>query len=146
MKWIPIQGRESFCPFTACVMMGRAMLMGIANPIPWAVVAVAVLMPITWPAAFTSAPPELPGLIAASVWIKLWSQTGCPVCSSVTWIWRPRALMIPEVTLLVNVPSGLPMAIASWPGCSVEESPIRAAGSPALLILTIARSVSVSVP
>ena len=29
-----------------------------------------VLMPISSPCAFTSAPPELPGLIAASVWIK----------------------------------------------------------------------------
>ena len=32
--------------------------------------ATAVLMPITWPAAFTSGPPELPELIAASVWIS----------------------------------------------------------------------------
>ena len=30
----------------------------------------AVLMPISRPAVSTSAPPELPGLIAASVWMK----------------------------------------------------------------------------
>ncbi len=30
-----------------------------------------VLMPITSPRASTSAPPELPGLMAASVWMKL---------------------------------------------------------------------------
>ena len=30
----------------------------------------AVLMPTRWPVASTSAPPELPGLIAASVWMK----------------------------------------------------------------------------
>ena len=28
---------------------------------------IAVFMPITWPLAFSSGPPELPGLIAASV-------------------------------------------------------------------------------
>ena len=32
--------------------------------------ATAVLMPTTWPAALTSGPPELPELIAASVWIR----------------------------------------------------------------------------
>jgi len=29
-----------------------------------------VLMPISWPLTSTSAPPELPGLMAASVWMK----------------------------------------------------------------------------
>ena len=28
-------------------------------------------MPMTWPAMSTSGPPELPGLMAASVWMKL---------------------------------------------------------------------------
>ena len=31
---------------------------------------IAVLMPTSWPRRSTSAPPELPGLIAASVWMK----------------------------------------------------------------------------
>ena len=31
----------------------------------------AVFMPTTWPAMSTSGPPELPGLMAASVWMKL---------------------------------------------------------------------------
>ncbi len=84
--------------------------------------------------------------MAASVWIRLWRVTGCPVWSSVTWIWRPRALMIPEVTLLVKVPSGLPMAIASCPGWSDDESPNLAVGNPVALTFTMARSVSVSVP
>ena len=56
-----------------------AVLLGIAKPTPMlplcdcdpappeATVAIAVLMPMTSPAPLTSAPPELPGLIAASV-------------------------------------------------------------------------------
>ena len=36
--------------------------------------------------------------------------------------------MTPLVTLLVKVPSGLPMATASWPGLSVAESPIVRGG------------------
>lgn len=42
---------------------------GIAKPIPSASEEVAVLMPMTSPAALISGPPELPALIAASVWI-----------------------------------------------------------------------------
>ena len=37
--------------------------------LPEATEAIAVLMPTTSPAPSTSAPPELPGLIAASVWM-----------------------------------------------------------------------------
>src|SRR6185312_7131633 len=46
---------------------------GIAKPMPCAPTSrssIAVLMPTSWPSAFTSAPPELPELIAASVWMK----------------------------------------------------------------------------
>ena len=35
------------------------------------VVAIAELTPTTWPRRLTSGPPELPGLIAASVWTAL---------------------------------------------------------------------------
>jgi len=33
----------------------------------------AVFMPMTWPAMSTSGPPELPGLMAASVWMNFWN-------------------------------------------------------------------------
>ena len=46
------------------------MLMGTANPIVFACGLIAVLIPITSPARFSSGPPELPGLMAASVWMK----------------------------------------------------------------------------
>ena len=128
-------------------MIGLAMLMGMAKPMPWALPATAVLTPITAPDESTSAPPELPGLMAASVWMRLrsdsvplWLQSSCTSMS------RPRALTTPAVTLLVKVPSGLPMATASCPGLSVDESPSLATGRSVASTLTMARSVSVSMP
>ena len=47
-------------------------------------------MPITLPAASISGPPELPGLIAASVWITL--EIEKPLGA---WIWRWRAETMP---------------------------------------------------
>ena len=49
-------------------------------------VSICELTPITWPSALSSGPPELPGLIAASVWIasSIWKPLGA-------WIARPRA-------------------------------------------------------
>ena len=50
--------------------------------------AIQVLMPITSPSRLTSAPPELPGLMAASVWMKsLMFPAGPPR--------RPTALTMP---------------------------------------------------
>ena len=43
---------------------------GMANPIPEAPPTIAVLIPMSCPSTLTSGPPELPGLIEASVWMK----------------------------------------------------------------------------
>src|SRR4051794_20296550 len=54
-------------------MTARAMLIGTANPMPTLPplgARIAVLIPISRPRRSTSAPPELPGLIEASVWMK----------------------------------------------------------------------------
>ena len=54
-------------------MTCAAMLTGMAKPMPMLPpvrVAMAVFMPTTSPRRFTSGPPELPGLMAASVWMK----------------------------------------------------------------------------
>ncbi len=67
---IPIQGRVSGAPAAAWRMSGRAIAIGIAKPIPSDPPSIAVFTPITRPSISTSAPPELPGLIAASVWIR----------------------------------------------------------------------------
>ena len=50
-------------------------------------------MPMTFPPASSSGPPELPGLIAASVWMRFVS---CSLLSVV--IERPLADTIPLVT------------------------------------------------
>ncbi len=49
----------------------RSMLStGIANPIPWAPARMATFTPISSPLTLSSGPPELPGLMLASVWIN----------------------------------------------------------------------------
>ncbi len=70
----PRYGWLTFPPLMIAWATSLARLPGMAKPTPmlpspWPEVAIAVLMPTTWPARLTSAPPELPGLIAASVWI-----------------------------------------------------------------------------
>src|SRR5205807_337056 len=78
---------------------------------------IAVLMPIRLPAASTSAPPELPGLIAASVWMKF-SKVLMPRPV------RPRAETMPLVTVCPT-PNGLPMASTTSPTRSASEEPKR---------------------
>lgn len=101
----------------------------------------AVLMPITSPWAFKRGPPELPGFIAASVWIKLTRLSGTP-----TWVLvRSVALMIPIVTVL-SKPKGLPIAIAHCPAIKFCEFPNFTVGNLSAAILTTATSVIVSIP
>ena len=123
-KRTPSHGRLSACPADAWASSGRAMLIGMAKPMPWLLPATAVLMPTTLPLASSSGPPLLPGLIAVSVWIRLsrWPPS--------TSMLRPSAEMMPLVTESENWPSGLPMAIACWPTWMVDESPIGAVGRP----------------
>ena len=97
-------------------MIGRAMSIGMAKPMPLLSAAIAVLMPTTWPPASSSGPPELPGLIAASVWMRLLRFV---LPSAV--IERPLADTMPLVTELEYVPSGLPIAMTSWPTLSASS-------------------------
>ena len=78
----------------------------------------AVFMPIRRPALSNSGPPELPGLIAASVWITF--LIGRCVTD---WISRPVALTMPFVSVWSR-PNGLPMANADWPTCKSADRPI----------------------
>ena len=114
---------------------------GIAKPMPLESVATAVLMPTTAPEASTSGPPEFPGLIAASVWMRF--EIRLPSSSVIV---RPLPDTIPLVTENEYVPSGLPMATTSWPTLRPSEWPIGAVGRPVWSIFTIARSVRVSMP
>ncbi len=99
---------------------------GIAKPTPFAGVldsvltAVNVGMPMNSPCKLTRAPPLLPGLMGASVWMAL--EIVVPA-DSVTL--RFSALIMPSVAVSV-IPSGLPIASTSWPTVSFDELPICA--------------------
>ncbi len=84
---------------------------------------------MTTPSAFTSGPPELPGLIDASVWIM---STYAPPPSAWPIRLRPVALITPAVTLGSVLPSrnpyGLPIAIAHSPMMMSSELPSGATG------------------
>src|SRR5439155_258283 len=57
-------------------------LIGMAKPtptLPSTGLSIELLMPITSPCTFTSGPPELPGLMAASVWMKSEPEP-CSIC------------------------------------------------------------------
>ena len=81
---------------------------GTANPSPTP--ATAVLIPTTRPRPSTSAPPELPGFSAASVWIT--SSIALRVSPSPTGSERPSAETTPAVTEPAK-PCGLPIATTS---------------------------------
>src|SRR5450631_3468855 len=114
--------------------------------------AMAELIPISWPLALTRAPPLLPGLIAALVWIALVTTGAADVWAlgSVDWsvvTGRFSALTMPVVTVPAR-PSGLPTAMTWSPTLMVLASPrtmgLRSLGP--LVNLMTARSVDGSVP
>ena len=95
---------------------------GSANPIPCAPARTATLMPISSPSMLTSGPPELPGLMQASVWIRLrytWSS------ESVTL--RFKALTMPTDTVF-SYPKALPIVITLSPIIRSAELPIANRG------------------
>ncbi|KJU82530.1 hypothetical protein MBAV_005276 [Candidatus Magnetobacterium bavaricum] len=69
----PSQPRTILPFFMRLSMTVLAMLVGMAKPMPWyppLVENMAVLIPTSSPLMLTRAPPELPGLMAASIWMK----------------------------------------------------------------------------
>ena len=69
MRWTPTPSQPlTTLPFVRrSSITRRVMLLGMANPMPWPAVTMAVLMPTTSPSVLSSGPPELPGLMEASV-------------------------------------------------------------------------------
>src|SRR4051794_35281413 len=107
----PIRPRLTSPCATICSTTFRAMLIGTAKPIPTLpplCEKMAVLIPISRPSSVTSVPPELPGLIDASVWMK--SSYPAPASTPV----RPSAETMPEVTVWPR-PKGLPTASTKSP-------------------------------
>src|SRR5438874_758216 len=95
---------------------------GTASPRP--IPATAVLIPTTVPRPSASAPPELPGLSAASVWMTF--STSLVARPELRGRARPSALTTPAVTE-PEKPSGFPIATTSCPTRSQDASP-RSAG------------------
>ena len=123
---------------------------GIAKPMPtlpaWPpadvlpVDSICELTPITWPWALKSGPPELPGLIAASVCRT--SSIEKPLGEE---IWRCSAEMTPVVSVRSR-PKGLPIAYAGSPTCTVLESPSASGLRLEASTFSSARSVEASWP
>ncbi len=126
----------------SAVMMERVVaFIGTASPTPTP--ATAVLMPTTRARASASAPPELPGLSAASVWMtSSIRRVAAPARAGSD---RPSPDTTPAVTEPVS-PSGLPTATTSWPTTSLSLSPSSAGGGVAVRALITARSDSGSRP
>ena len=109
----------------------RAMRDGTAKPMPMLPPdgeRICELMPTSSPAVLTSAPPELPWLIGASVCRK---SSKLPSPRPVA---RPLALTMPIVTVWPT-PSGLPTASTTSPTRIASESPIGSTGRLAALDL-----------
>ena len=94
-------------------------------------------MPTTSPRRLKSGPPELPGLMATSVWMNGTKFS----CGSE----RPLALTMPAVTVFSKL-KGEPIATTHSPTLSFAGSPKRTAGSPVASILMSAMSVRRSAP
>src|SRR3979411_3214619 len=91
---------------------------GIAKPTPALepeLVWIWSLSPSRWPLASSRGPPELPGLIAASVWIE-------PVMVKLfgAWMARPTWLTIPVVVVSGRL-NGLPIATTGSPTWAAED-------------------------
>src|SRR6476469_9399019 len=87
--------------------------------------AIAELIPMTAPFMSTSAPPELPGLMAASVCTALITVScDCPAASASPEVrtGRFRAETMPDVTVAER-PSGEPIATTGWPTARSAELP-----------------------
>ncbi len=84
-----------------------------------------------------SGPPELPGLMATSVWMNGTKFS----CGSE----RPLALTMPAVTVF-SKPNGEPIASTHSPTLSLVASPKRTSGRPAASTLTVSLTLISSAP
>ena len=102
-------------PFSRRGTTSRTVFDGTAKPMPTLpcevppAVAIWELMPITRPVSSSSGPPELPGLIGASVWMT--SSIEKPLGALIE---RPMPETMPSVAVRSR-PNGLPIAIAVSP-------------------------------
>src|SRR3954447_2510802 len=111
---MPMNAWRTWPVSISCWIVSVTVGAGMAKPIDTALAdggMYATLIPMTLPSTPTTAPPELPGEIGASVWMR---STSAGDVLADPGIVRPRPEMIPSVTL-PSKPSGLPIAIAVSP-------------------------------
>ncbi len=147
MVWplIPSQGCCTALPASSVEMTRLAVLMGTAKPtptLPWTGLWIDSSTPRTSPLAFSSGPPELPGLMGASVWIM--PVNARPLGAVLL---RPRPETMPEVSEPAS-PNGVPMASTGSPIWAASElaSTSGCRWLPAPETWTTARSSEASVP
>ncbi len=148
IAWIctPSQPRTTLPLSRSWGTTSLATLIGTEKPTPadWGTpwVMISVLIPMTCPRVLMRGPPELPGLIDASVWIM---STDVPTVPSVRA--RPLYETTPTVTLFPPRPNGLPIAMTHSPTSVWSESPSSRAVRGSLgSIFTSATSVRGSRP
>ena len=95
--------------------------MGMAKLMFCAPKTMAALIPMATPSKFTKGPPELPWLIAASVWMSPLISWGGELGSAWAVIDRERPEMMPNETVFLKMPRALPIAITVWPSSSLFE-------------------------
>src|SRR6478735_5521857 len=150
---MPSRAWVGVSPLTISSTIGITSSMGIAKPRPIdpaspsveLAVRIEELMPTTLPFMSTSAPPLLPGLIAASVWMAGYVVL-LPSLSEPTSTGRFRALTMPLVTV-ESRPNGEPIATTPSPTLRSADLPMVAgvrAETPSALMTAV--SVSGSVP
>src|SRR5438034_4951320 len=132
----PSQPRVTLPLSLSWVTTDLAKSIGMAKPMPmlpplW--LKIAELIPTTSPFRLSSGPPELPGLIEASVWMKS-SYGPAPIT-------RPLALTMPAVTVCSR-PKGLPMAMTQSPTWRSVDLPKGTTGNGCLTLILI-RAISV---
>ena len=116
--------------FSKFVSESLTTFMGMAKPIFCPCLETAVFTPITSPLVLKSGPPELPELMAASVWMTFSSFSTNPSKGLPAVMPRPRPETTPVVTVLRNSPSAVPIAITYWPTFNLSESPRVTVGKP----------------
>ena len=118
---MPDSGRRTRPFWISCGTTREMVLMGMAKPTPTlspVLLAMAVFMPIIRPWLSNSGPPELPGLMAASIWmIDLRLRRPRRPGSE-----RSRLEMMPVLSVRSR-PKGLPMANTRWPTSRFVELP-----------------------
>ena len=82
---------------------------------------IAAFTPTTQPSRSTIGPPELPGLIAASVWMRPRISCGGASGSVCAVMERESPETMPTETVLRKMPSALPIAMSDWPSSSLSH-------------------------